>query len=132
MARKGKNNPWVIPGLILMVIILGVSYGLFGRGNGIQISCEDQEIIGVKNIPPPMMSVMPPPLKCKVDLTIELDNQIICEVNKYEVRETHQIIPCNGLDEYRGDLGVMISAIFYDPEEKEIGKDLKQGEFLWN
>ena len=118
----------ILGSLLLFGIIY---YILLGNQIGVLVSCEDKEIESITNIPPPLMSIAPPPTSCLVDFKAYLDENVICSHDKYQISLQRNIIPCNELKKYlEGDL-VTLEAIFYDSDGKEmIGQDTKKSNDL--
>jgi len=120
---KSKSKP-IVGGVILFAILIGLIYGIFGWGYGISISC-DGSINELKRVPPPLMSIIPPPTECFIDLEVTLEDTVLCSYEKFEVMGKNAIVNCNELKKHKDNNFVFISAIFYDLEGNEIGRDVK-------
>jgi len=102
--------------LISVSFMLAIIYFLvLGNEYGVWVSCEGQEILGIKKLTPPLMTALPPPTICVVDLEVKSSNgSIICSYKKYEMRRLKEIIACNNLKNNLEDNLAKIEIIFYD------------------
>jgi len=124
MPKKKKNNKniMILVGLALLVAVfyLFISAG----GKGVLVSCESNEIISIKDVPPPLMAMAQPKI-CEVNLTVKTSaGDMICEEVLGVFNTERNVLACSGLDKHIGET-VLIDAIFYDTEGNRKGTDRK-------
>ena len=77
------------------------------------------------------MAIVGEEITCLVDLEVKLLQKIICTHEKFKVESDKLVIPCNGLEDFKGKDDLVISAKFYDLEGNFIEENLQQSETFW-
>ncbi len=119
-----------IIGGIIIVIIFALLFVVLSNKPGIEISCEDKEILEFKSISGfGLMNVLPPPVVCQIEIIVKNESEIICS-KKIKSYNKKVIFACEDLKNYEGEI-INIDAVFYSPNGiTEIGKDDKELIFL--
>lgn len=117
MARKKIKNSFLI-GFVIAMILLGIYFLYFGSQKGIWLDCDTGEILGIKNIPPPLMSIYQPTY-CKAGLTAKTikDEQVVC-FGSFTINNVPRgIFPCSNIVKYKNQ-EINVQVTFYTPEGK--------------
>ena len=126
MPKVGIKNKSGWLGLVLVIaIIVGASYSLFGGGYGVEVSCAEKQIMRIRSVPPPLMTAVGPPEHCVVDLNVSLNNNNICFMEHYSIKGEKDTIPCEGLSDFKDDSGLTVRARFYSSQDEFLAEDTK-------
>lgn len=128
MVRKSKTKKTgsIVIGIgVLLAIVYMIG---FGTGTGIWVSCDSHTILGIKQIPPPLMSVAQPKI-CEVNITVyNMNSTLVCDTREGVFNVERGIIRCKGIKNFKGQ-ELKITATFYDNKGSLMGKDTKNLEF---
>lgn len=97
---KNKKGQIQLGFIFLVAILIGVVYVLYGGSYGIQVSCEDNKILGFKKVPPPLLNMVDNVL-CSTEYEVSFKSTIVCKGNM-DIR-SNSIIPCNDINDYEGE-----------------------------
>ncbi|OQA68920.1 MAG: hypothetical protein BWY36_00165 [Candidatus Diapherotrites archaeon ADurb.Bin253] len=126
MVKKKSNSKksflFILIGLALIIAIFYLL--VYSGGKGVLVSCESKEIISIKDVPPPSMTMVQTEI-CKVNLTVEtINSKLICNKKVGVFRTERNVISCSELKSYSGEK-VVVNAFFYDLDNNLIGTDKK-------
>lgn len=123
------SNPKAL-GILGIIIAIGffiaIIYLIYSpKGVGVLVSCENNEIISIRNIPPPLQQMVQTEF-CRVEITVtDLNNNLICEKHQGVFASERGIIECNGIKDFKGET-VKINAKFFDTEDNLITEKNKE------
>lgn len=115
--------------MIAVIIGVGILIALIylfalNRGVGVLVSCDSNEIIAIKAVPPPLMQMVQSKI-CEVNLNVQtMEGEVICNVREGVFETERAVIECPDIEDFK-EQQVQIKANFYDTDGNLIGSDNK-------
>ncbi len=111
---------------IAIGFFIAIIYLIFNIGSvGVLVSCENNEIIDIRNIPPPLQQMVQTEF-CRVNVTItDINNNLICQKYGGIFAIERGILECKNLKEFEGET-VIVNAKFFDLDDNLIVEKRKE------